>query len=78
MSKMKVELNRAGVREVLKSAGVMGVLQDEAQRRAGAAGTGYGVNTHVGRNRCNAEIRAETKEARKDNLRNNTLLKVLS
>lgn len=78
MSKVKVELNRAGVRELLKSEEVMSVLKSEAQKRAAAAGNGYTVNTYVGKNRCNAEILAETKEARRDNLQNNTLVRVIS
>ena len=78
MSKVKVKLNRAGVRELLKSAEVMAMLEQEAQTRASAAGAGYGVNTYVGRNRCNAEILAETAAARRDNLDNNTLVRLIS
>lgn len=76
--KVRVELNSAGVRGLLKSGEMMAVLESEANARAQQAGAGYGVNTYVGRNRCNAEIRAETAEARRDNLKNNTLLKVMS
>lgn len=78
MSKVKVELNRAGVRELLRSEEIMSLLKSEAQKRASAAGAGYSVNTHVGRNRCNAEVLAETDEARRDNLKNNTLVRVMS
>ncbi len=78
MSNIEFKLNRAGVRELLKSAAIMGVLEGEAQARAARAGTGYGVNTYVGKNRCNAEIRPETAAARRDNLKNNTLLRTLS
>ena len=76
--KVEVELDSAGVRELLKSGEIMTVLEGEALQRAQLAGAGYGVNTYVGRNRCNAEILAETEEARRDNLTNNTLLKVIS
>ena len=77
-NRVKVELNSAGVRELLKSGEIMAVLEGEAMQRAQMAGPGYDVNTYVGRNRCNAEILAETEEARRDNLENNTLLKVMS
>ena len=78
MGKVKVELNRAGVRELLRCDAVKAMLESEANARAASAGAGYTVNSYVGRNRCNAEILAETREARKDNLKNNTLLKVIS
>ena len=77
MSDIKVSLNRAGVRELLKSQEMMRLCTDLANERAARAGAGYGVNTRVGANRVNAEIRAETFEAYRDNLKNNTLLKVL-
>lgn len=78
MSKVKVELNRAGVRELLRSGEIMAVLSAEANSRASSLGPGYGVNTYVGKNRCNAEISAETAEARRENLKNNTLLRTIS
>lgn len=77
MSKVRVKLNQAGVRELLKSGEIMGVCKDLANGVAARAGTGYEVNTHVGKNRVNAEVRAETYEAYRDNMKNNTLLKVL-
>lgn len=78
MSNIRVKLNKAGVRELLKSGEVMAMLEQEAQKRASAAGNGYTVNTYVGRNRCNAEILAETQAAKRDNLQNNTLVRVIS
>lgn len=80
MSKIKIELNRAAVRELLRSGEVMGVLEAEARNRANALGHGYGVNTYVGRNRGNAEVAivAETEDAIHDNLENNSLLRSIS
>lgn len=78
MSNIRVKLNKAGVRELLKSGEVMAMLESEAKARAARAGDGYTVNTYVGKNRCNAEIVAETQEARRDNLKNNTLLRIRS
>ena len=56
----------------------MAVLEKEASQRAAGLGPGYSVNTYVGKNRCNAEILAETEEAKQDNLDNNTLLRAIS
>ena len=78
MSKVKIELNKAGVRELLQSSEIMAVLEKEASSRAAGLSPGYSVNTYVGKNRCNAEILAETEEAKQDNLDNNTLLRAIS
>ena len=77
MSKVRFELNRAGVRDLLRSQEAMNVCENEASRIAMRAGEGYEVTTHVGVNRVNASVMASTPEARRDNSRNNTLLKAL-
>lgn len=77
MSKAKFELNRAGVRELLRSQEMMNICREYADGVQARAGDGYEVTTHVGRNRVNASVHAETYEARKDNYDNNTLLKAL-
>ena len=40
-------------------------------------GDGYEMTTHVGKNRVNASVHAKTIKARKDNSKNNTLLKAM-
>lgn len=45
--------------------------------RSAAGGTGYVVDSHVGKSRVNASVRANTVESIKDNYENNTLLKSL-
>ena len=75
MSKVKFELNRAGVRELLRSQEAMNVCQEYANNIRNRAGDGYEVDTYVGTNRANASVYAATYEARKDNYDNNTLLK---
>ena len=77
MSKVKFELNRAGVRELLRSPEAASVCRSYAENIKGRAGEGYEVTTYTGRNRVNASVHAETYEARKDNYDNNTLLKAL-
>jgi len=77
MSKVKFELNRAGVRELLRSAEAASICRTYAEGVRSRAGEGYEVTTYSGRNRANASVHAETYEARKDNYDNNTLLKAL-
>lgn len=75
MSKVKFELNRAGVRELMRSQEATNVCKTYADAIRTRAGEGYEVDTYVGKNRANASVYAATYEARKDNLENNTLLK---
>ena len=77
MSKIKVELIREGVGELLKSDDVAAVCKQYAEAVASRAGDGYTVDTFVGKTRVNAMVSAETKEAYNENLKNNTLLKAL-
>ena len=77
MSKVKFELDKGGVRDLLRSQEVLGVCKGYAESARARAGEGYEVTTFVGRNRANASVHAETYEARKDNYENNTLLKAL-
>jgi hypothetical protein len=74
LSKVTFKLNRAGVREILQSAGVQDMLRAEA---VGRAPEGCVVDVFVGENRANARITAETEQAVRDNYRENTLLKAL-
>lgn len=75
MSKVKFELNRAGVRELLRSQEAVNVCRSYAEMIRNRAGSGYEVDTYVGTNRANASVSAATYEARKDNYEHNTLLK---
>lgn len=80
MSKVRFELNRAGVRELLKSAGAQSECMKYASAalgRASASSGGYVVEPRNYPERSGAAVRADTYEARKDNYDNNTLLKAL-
>lgn len=77
MSKVRFELNRAGVRELLRSPEAANICRSYAVGVQSRAGEGYEITTYTGRNRANASVHAETYEARKDNYENNTLLKAL-
>ena len=77
MGNVQIELNAAGVRELLQSPEMEAVCLQYAQAIAGRAGDGYTVDSRVGRNRVNARVTASSEKARKDNLKNNTLLKAM-
>ena len=77
MRNFKFELNKAGVRELLKSAEMQSVLDGYAKAAANRAGEGYDAEVHLGKKRAYANVYAATPEAKRDNLDNNTLLKSL-
>lgn len=78
MSKVKIELNSAGVRELLKRDAVAGLCDQLAANAAMNAGEGYVTERRTYPERVGTAIYAATREARKDNLENNTLLRVIS
>ena len=73
----KFQLNRSGVRELLRSDELMAECSKHAKRIQNRCGYGYEMTTHVGKNRVNASVHAKTIKARKDNSKNNTLLKAM-
>ena len=77
MANVLVELNPDGVRQLLRSPEMMSICSAQAQAIAARAGAGYEVSTYTGRNRVNASVHAATRKARRDNVKNNTLLKAL-
>ena len=77
MPKTRIELNSAGVRELLRSPEMMAICKEHADAALSNLGDGYEVSTHTGTNRVNAEVAAVTREAKLDNSRNNTILKAL-
>ena len=73
MSKMKFQLNYAGVGELLHSSAMEGCLMGYANTVAGNAGDGYKalqMGTRV-------IVVTDTEAAAQDNLDNNTLLKAV-
>lgn len=77
MSKFLFELNSDGVKELLNLDEMKNYLIEEANKVQTVAGEGYVAGLYEGKNRPNASILAKTKNAKKDNLENNTLLKAL-
>lgn len=77
MAKLRFELNTKGVIELMKSPEMLTVCKQYADRAQASLGEGYVVTTYPGKTRVNASIYAESYEAKKDNLENNTILKSL-
>ena len=77
MSNFVFKLNRKGVAELMKSQEMQGVLKEHATTIKNRAGEGYEQDVYVGKNRANAMVKAETFKAKKDNSKNNTLLKAV-
>lgn len=63
-SKVKIELNSAAVRSLLRSSEMLEDLRSRAQRIANAAGEGMEANAAVGPNRARASVVTATFEAR--------------
>ena len=77
MAKVKIELNREGVRELLRSQEMMDACTEHANSALAKLGSGYEVTTHVGVNRVNAEVAAVTYAAKSENLKDNTIIKAV-
>ena len=77
MAKSGFKLNYAGVGQLLKSAEMQNVLEEKATAIKNRCGDGYEQDIYVGKNRANAMVFAETFEAKRDNMKNNTILKAV-
>lgn len=75
--KFKFELNREGVRELMRSPEMMDICKGYADSARSRLGAGYEVTTRTGKSRVNAEVAATTFKAKRDNSKNNTILKSL-
>lgn len=77
MAKNKFKLNYSGVGQLLKSTEMQNVLTEKATAIKNRAGEGYGQDIYVGKSRANAMVNADSYKAKKDNMKNNTLLKAV-
>ncbi len=77
MSRIEFKLNRKGVSELMKSEPMQAILKEKASGIVARCGIGYKSDLHVGRNRANAMVSADTYQAKADNLKNNTILKAV-
>lgn len=77
MSSVRIELNSDGVRELLKSQEIRNICEGFASKAVGRLGEGYSSTIYTGKNRANASVYAESVEAKRENLENNTILKAI-
>ena len=77
MSNLKIKLNSAGVQNLLKSSEMQNVLSEHATAIRQRAGDGYEQDVYVGKTRANAMVKATSFKAKRDNMKNNTLLKAV-
>lgn len=77
MANVKVVLNRAGVRELLRSPEMAGICEEHAKATLNGCGNGYAMDVYTGENRVNAMVFTNSRLAVIDNSQNNTILKAL-
>lgn len=77
MSKFKFTLNRKGVSDLLKGQEMVDVLDSYGKEIQSKAGPGYKSDTYIGKNRANASVKVGDYRSYRDNLKNNTLLKLI-
>lgn len=73
----KFVINRRGVIELMKSKEMQNVLTQKVKEIEKKLPKGYETDIYVGKTRANASIGPKTKKAKKDNYKNNTLLKAV-
>lgn len=77
MAKVKFELDINGLRQLMKSAEMQSILDEQGAKVANRAGAGYGYRTHVADYVAITNVFPDSAEAAKDNYENNTLLTAL-
>lgn len=77
MAKVKVVLNKQGVKELLKSEEMKAICLEHANKAVNKLGPGYSAGAYVGQNRVNASVHADTPQAQAENAKNNTIMKAV-
>lgn len=77
MSKLKIELDSAGIQALLKSQEIVDVLQAQADNIRAQLGDQYQTSQHIGKTRANVSVYTEDPDALQDNTTNNTMLKAM-
>lgn len=77
MARIEIELDTAGVGALLKSEDVRNECEKIAQKAKRKLGDGYEITTYTGATRSNASIAAVTVNAKKENMKDNRILKAL-
>lgn len=74
---VRIELNSAGVRELLKSSEMQNIVKSKADEIQSRCGTGYVTDTYNAGTRVIASVATSDYESMQDQYENNTLLKAL-
>lgn len=77
MNDVRIVLNSKGIKELLKSQEISDTVAEVAKTVQNNAGSGYGSNVQTGKNRAVGRVYTATATAKRDNYKNNTLLKAL-
>lgn len=77
-TKYRIKLISKGVRDLLKSEEIRSNVYHAASKVKNNAGTGYEIGQYTAKTRTVMTVYAGNDEARRDNLKNNTLLKALN
>lgn len=76
-NKVRITLDSAGVRSLLKSEEVQQACQKQASDIMARTGGGYKSEAHISDQRVIVNVWADSPKARRDNAKSNTLLKSL-
>lgn len=77
MANVKVELNLAGINELMKSGEVQEHLQKAGEAVASAAGSDYAATTHLASWVAITNVFPDSRRAAHENFKDNTLLKAV-
>lgn len=77
MGNVRIVVNHAAVRELLRSPAVLKNLEERARRIAAQAGEGMEVGTYIGPNRARATVITATVEARLAEARDRALTRAI-
>ena len=78
MGKVGIKLNMPGINAVMKGGGIQSVLKAAGDSVASSAGEGYAAEVRTINWIAVCNIYPDSKQAAKDNYKNNSLLKALS
>lgn len=74
---VRFELNLKGLNELMKSPEITEAVYEAGKAVAEAAGEGYAAEVHQARYISISNVYGETEKAKRENLRDNTLLKAV-
>ena len=77
MSNIRVELEHDNIQAFLRSADVMALVSGYAKEAAAQLGEGYAADESLQPTRAVASVYADTVKAKRENLKNNSILKAV-